>query len=180
MTGTYRVANLSESIMRARVGDILGLEAIFYRDFGMNYSHEVWSEENFLYPLPGKWELSKIAFDAADRVIAFWIASHDGARDLRGHRGGTHPDWRRSGVWRDFFERIRADGRRLGLKTMSHTVNAANPNAVPAWTRLGFRILSGDELCAFKVRRHRDADRIVGDTLVTPEGYAYYALYQEI
>ena len=180
MSGAYRVANLNETVMRARVADILALEAIFYRDFGLNYSHEVWNEGNFLYPLPGKWELSKIAFDEQEQVIGFWIASHDGAEDLRGHRGGTHPDWRRSGVWRDFFERIRADGRRLGLKTMSHTVNAANPNAVRAWTALGFRILSGGELAAFKVRRRRDADRIAGDTLVSPEGHAYYALVQDI
>ncbi len=166
--------------MRARIADMLALEKIFYRDFGLNYSHEVWTEQNFLYPLPGKWELSKIAFDDDDRVIAFWIASHDGAADLRGHRGGTHPDWRRSGVWRDCFERIRADGRRLGLKTMSHTVNADNPNAVRAWTALGFRILSGDELAAFKARRHREGDRIVGEKLISPEGYAYHALYQEI
>jgi len=63
---------------------------------------------------------------------------------------------------------------------MSHTVNADNPNAVRTWTALGFRVLSGEELSAFKARRHRDTDRIESDKLVSPDGHAYYALYQEI
>ncbi len=180
MNRRFRVENLTEEIMRARLADILSLEKLFYRQFGVSYSHEVWSEKNFLYPLPGKWQLSKAAFDDADQLIAFWIASQDGAEDLRGHRGGTHPDWRGAGIWRAFFDAIYADGRRLGLKYMSHTVNAANPTAVRAWLALGFRILCGPELAEFQRRRGREHERIEGDRLITPEGYAYHALFQEI
>ena len=176
----YRVETLTEELMRERMRDVLALEELFYRQFGINYSHEVWTEKHFLHPLPGRWELSKAAFDGNVQLVGFWIASYQDKEDLRGHRGGVHPDWRGAGIWRAFFEAIYADGKRLGFKYMSHTVNAANPAAVLAWLALGFRILSGAELQAFKVRRGRLHDRIEADRLISPEGYAYYALHQDI
>ena len=180
MTGAYRVVDLDAVLMQSRLADILALEALFYRDFGLNYSHELWNAEHFLLPRPGKWKLSKAAIAGDDRLIGFWIASHDGVEELRGHRGGTHPDWRGAGIWRVFYERIYADGQQLGLKTMSHTVSAFNPNAVRAWQALGFRILSGPALEQFRTQRGRDEERIEGDRLVTPQGFAYHALFQEI
>src|SRR5215510_8858576 len=180
MDRRYRIETLTEELMRERVQDILALEEVFYRQFGMSYSHEVWTEKHFLHPLPGKWELSKIAFDQDDKVIGFWVSSYQDKEELRGHRAGVHPDWRGAGILRALFAANYADGKRLGFVYVSGTTSVANPASLPAWLALGFRILSGAEVEASKVRRGRTHDRIEGDQIVSPEGYRNYALRREI
>jgi GNAT superfamily N-acetyltransferase len=180
MERRYRIETFTEELMHARVREVLALEEVFYRQFGLSYSHEIWTERHFLYPLPGKWELSNVAFDKDDRLVGFWISSYQNNEELRGHRAGVHPEWRGAGVLRALFEAVHTDAKRLGFKYISGTTNAANPASLPAWLALGFQVLSGAELAAFKARRGRDRDRIEGDHLVSPEGYAYYALQRDI
>lgn len=176
----YQIETLTEELMRARVQDILALEELFYRQFGLNYANEVWTEKHFLYPLLGKWELSKVAFDEEDRLIGFWISSYLNKEELRGHRAGTHPEWRGTKILRALFEDVYANAKRLGFSYISGTTNAANPASLPAWLALGFRIVSGSELETFRVRRGREHDHIEENFLVSPEGYRYYALCRDI
>ena len=44
MDRRHRGETLTQELMRERVHDILALEELFYRQFGMSYSHEVWTE----------------------------------------------------------------------------------------------------------------------------------------
>jgi GNAT superfamily N-acetyltransferase len=180
VTDSYRIETLSEETVQTRLDEILEFERMLYSQLGTRYSHVVWGRNEFLLLLPGKWELSKVAVDDHGALIGLWIASHDGVEDLRGHRGGVRREWRHTGIWRALFEQIYADGKNLGLKYMSHTVNADNPGAVAAWQALGFRILEGEELEAFRLRRGRDDDRIEDSRLVSPDGHAYCALKLEI
>jgi ribosomal protein S18 acetylase RimI-like enzyme len=177
---SYRIETLTEELMQQRVQDILVLEALFYRQFGLDYSHEVWTEKHFLYSLPGKWELSKVAIDEAANLVGFAIASHDGKEELRGHRGGVHPDWRPFGVWRALLDAIWTHGQRLGLKDVYFTVRVDNRQARLAYVFQGYRGLSNTELEEFRKRRGRYNDRIEGNRLISPEGYAYYAMHKKI
>ena len=177
----YRIETFNEELMQARVHEVLALEAVFYRHLGRVYADEVWEEKHFLSPRLGKWELSKAVFSVADdKLIGFWIASCQDKKDLHTHRVGIHPDWRGIGILRTLFEAIYTDGKRLGLKYISAITDVANLNSWSASRALGYRILSGAELEAFKVNRGRDHDRIEGNQLVSPEGYRYYALQRDI
>lgn len=176
----HRIETLTEELMRERVHEILALEAIFYRHLAMVYADEVWTEKHFLSPRPGKWELSKAVFAADDKLLGFWIASVQDEEDLHTHRLGIHPDWRGVGILRALFAAVYTDGKRLGLKYISAITNVANLNSWSSSLTLGYRILSGAELEAFKVRRGRDRDRIEGNQLVSPEGHRYYAVRRDI
>jgi len=178
----YRVETFTEELMRARLHDVLALEELFYRQLGMSYAHEVWTEKHFLYPLPGKWELSKAAFAENNKLIGFMIYSYQEQEqeELRGHRGGVHPEWRNAGIMRAIIAAVCTNAKPLGFKYISGTTNAANLVSLPAWAALGYRILSGPELEAFRVRRGRNLDRIEGNRLVSPEGYTYHALRRDI
>jgi GNAT superfamily N-acetyltransferase len=180
MSNQLRIGPLTFETMLKRMDELLALDGLFYAQFGEIYSPEIWTEKHFLHPLPQKWLLSKIVFDHNDHLIGFWIASSDGKEELRDHRGGIHPVWRGAGIWRLLFERVYDDGKRLGLKCMSHTVIANNHNSVRASQEFGFRMLSGEELECFRVRRLREQDRIEDNRLISPDGHAYYAFQRAI
>jgi GNAT superfamily N-acetyltransferase len=180
MERRYRIETFTEELMRARVREALALEELFYHEFGMSYAHEVWTEKHFLHSLPGKWELSKVAFAEADNLVGFAIASHDGKEELRGHRGGVHPDWRPLGVWRALIDAVYAEGRGLGLRDVYFTVSVKNRQARLAYVFQGYRVLSAAGLEEFRQRRGRCNHQIEGNRLISPEGFAYYAMHKAI
>jgi ribosomal protein S18 acetylase RimI-like enzyme len=176
----FRIESLTEELMRTRMHEVLALEELFYREFGMSYAHEVWTEKHFLYSLPGKWELSKAAFDEGDQLIGYVITSHDGREEARAHRGGVLSHWRSLGVWRVLLDAMWADAKRLGLKEIYLTVRVDNRQARLAYVFQGYRALSGTELEEFRERRGRYNYRIAGNRLISPEGYAYYTMHKEV
>src|SRR4051812_22215762 len=109
----FRRETLTEELLRTRLREVLALEEEFYREFGMSYAHEVWTEKHFLHSLPGKWELSKAAFDEDDKLIGYVIASYDGGQEARAHRGGVLANWRPAGVWRVLLDAVGANAKRL-------------------------------------------------------------------
>jgi ribosomal protein S18 acetylase RimI-like enzyme len=98
---------------------------------------ERWGAEHFLQELPGKWECSRVAFDAEGRLAGFAIASLK-KEALHLHRLVVGPPHRRSGLGTRLLLAMAHCAQHHALPTVTLKLDRANTDAWRLYERLGF------------------------------------------
>lgn len=121
------------------------------KELGEVYSEEIWNGNNFLYELPGKWDYSRLALTADDKICGFWIASvnSNSSVGVYTHRVAVKKEHRRYGIAKQMFLDIFNDVKQNKFKRMTLSVSVLNNHAISFYKSVGFFQLSGDELAEF-------------------------------
>ena len=108
---------------------------------GADMEWETWTPENLLSDLPGKFELSQVAFDG-ETPAGYLIAS---LRDnlVHIHHIVISPAHRGQGIGSRLLRTAARLARdRYGLDTARLKVHRTNPRAISLYERLGFQLVS--------------------------------------
>ena len=166
------VVKLTKNILRAHLPQVIELENLVLEEFGDVYSEERWSEENFLFDLPGKWDYSRLALDEEGKCQGFWIASAGPHQSVGvySHRVAVKKGLRRSRIAQRMFLDISDDARRNGFRRMTLSVCALNIYSIAFYEALGFTRLMGEGLMNFAEHKGLKA-KVVNDYLQEKSGH---------
>lgn len=105
---------------------------------------EPWSQAHFLLELPGKWELSQLAF-VNSAIFGFCIASRkENAAHI--HRFVVAPEFRGKGLGIELMNWFTSIVKNNDLKSITLKVATINTRAMDFYLRYGFNFLEQDEL----------------------------------
>jgi len=111
---------------------------------------ESWSLDNYIYELPGKWNLSLCIIDIETKVIAGFLIASDKGAFYHIHKYAVHPDFRSAGLGSmllEYFEEaIRKEGR---YNSIGLFVDCSNDNAIRFYIKNGFEYKYRTESMSF-------------------------------
>lgn len=119
---------LTKSEMTKRIKEILLIDQAIVG--------EGWSEENFLFDLPEKWELSRQIL-AHDLIAGFLIASHKN-NAIHIHRLVVSNKFQNMGIGKQLVDEILAAARGRKIKLITLKVLSTNTDAIRFYERLRF------------------------------------------
>jgi ribosomal protein S18 acetylase RimI-like enzyme len=91
-----KIVVMSRHVLEVYIRKVVELDALMLSTLGRDYSETGWTEENFRYDLPFKWELSRLAVNG-ERMAGFWIASASVPGNCHTHRVAVHPAYQGQG-----------------------------------------------------------------------------------
>jgi ribosomal protein S18 acetylase RimI-like enzyme len=138
---------------RIYIDDIVILEKKVWNKFGDLYDKVFWNEENFLLPLPSKWDLSTL-WVINNSVIGFSIAYK--FKKSWGHisRGAVDPDYLGKNIGYEMFEHQKNIMMQKCSK-ITVDVRSSNKPANKLFLKLGFKQLKGADLVDYTIQRDR-------------------------
>jgi ribosomal-protein-alanine N-acetyltransferase len=153
-----KIVVMSRHVLEVYIRKVVELDALMLSTLGRDYSETGWTEENFRYDLPFKWELSRLAVNG-ERMAGFWIASASVPGNCHTHRVAVHPAYQGQGIGRAMFEALARDARAHGpgVETMTLEVGYGNCAAKAFYRELGFESLQRDAIRAYLRARGRAA-----------------------
>jgi ribosomal protein S18 acetylase RimI-like enzyme len=150
-----------------------------FDDLRTDYADEPWTDANFDYPLPGKFDLSFVV-SRGSRVLGFWIASERVAGEAHTHRVAVDPSSRNGVLSRRLFCAFwRAAITRASVRRMTVEVGANNIRARAFYETLGFRPASPRETKSYLDARGR-SELINGVEIVASGGGRSVAMFRPI
>lgn len=181
-TRPLTIVTLDDDRLQRHGAALAGLDRLVMAEMGLHFSDEPWDERNFLYPVPGKPELSLAALEAGERVVAFWMASCSPHPEVGvyTHRVAVHPAARGRGVGRRLLEPHLARSRRRGHRRLSLSVSALNPGALRFYRRAGFEPLRGPELVSFVAVRGMGCRVVAADRIEEAGGHRKFVLARAV
>jgi ribosomal protein S18 acetylase RimI-like enzyme len=133
----WRIERATQAVVRRHAGALVALDDKLRAEFGGMYSDEPWTAKAFMAQRPGKWVLSRLAFEG-DRPCGFWIASHTGGQ-AHTHRVGIGASSRGQGLLHALAEEVHRAAREAGARRMTLYVKPENQIASRAYRRIGYR-----------------------------------------
>ena len=154
---------------RIYIDDIVILEKKVWNKFGDLYDKVFWNEENFLLPLPSKWDLSTL-WVINNSVIGFSIAYK--FKKSWGHisRMAVDPDYQGKNIGYKLFEH-QINIMMQKCSKITFDVRSSNIPLIKISLKLGFKQLKGADLVDYTIQR----DRTKVDYL---DNNPYYYAYQ--
>lgn len=142
------------------------------------YSREIWSEENFMRDLPGKWENSFVVVDE-NIICAFAICSKSDSKTLHIHRLAVCSEYK-GGIASNMLMSAIEGGVQADRITL--IVSTENVSAVHYYRRHGFEIISGDELDFFIYKREIHAYHVGDDYYIDNSIYrdSHYVMCKKV
>lgn len=110
-----QIRKLTKTLLEENLNRLLNLETYY-----SNEEHEQWSKDNFLLPLEGKFDLSRIAFDD-EKIAGYIILSIKKDNNLifgYVHRAFINLEHRNSLLYLGLFSNARKDLKSLGIDTL--------------------------------------------------------------
>ncbi len=130
MPAGYAIRTLSANGVRAHLDAILAIAA--------DVEGEQWGCENFLWELPGKWDLSFALWSAEELPVAYAILSCK-ERDAHIHHFMVAAELRGEGLGAGMLREAERRGALMKCRRLTLKVAKANVGAQQFYTRHGFR-----------------------------------------
>jgi len=157
---------------------LAGIDSALIAELGTAYSHVPWRVEEFVKPLPGKWQHSFVAVDGA-QPAGFWIAWARGA-DIHTSRVALIAGARGQGVGRRLFDAVLAAARQSHARRITLTVSTPNVVAQRFYAGLAFHRMRGACLDSFVRETGRqgrvdddEIEEVIGGTRVRYTAWAF-------
>lgn len=101
---------------------------------------QYWSKENFMLPLPGKWEVSFVAVESrnTDKIVGFIICSIKNGDILYEHKLFVDSDYRNQGIGKMLLYASLSKAKKMEIGTISLNVYEESENARGLYESLGF------------------------------------------
>jgi RimJ/RimL family protein N-acetyltransferase len=135
---------------------LVALDERTMAELGQDFSDEVWTENNFAYPLPGKFDMSFVA-TLDGELVGFWIGSERVRGEAHAHRAAVEARWRTGAIalcfWSAFW---RAAAARGGIRKLTSEMSPANARMRAFHELCGYRVLDPDETRAYLAARGRE------------------------
>lgn len=124
------ITPLAKSELLRQIKDIMVLDQVIVG--------ERWSEINFLFDLPEKWELS-LQILAEERIAGFLIASLKN-QCIHIHRLAVSNQFQNLGLGKQMVNLIQKEARRKNINFITLKVLYSNTGAIRFYKRLGFEL----------------------------------------
>lgn len=101
---------------------------------------QYWSKENFMLPLPRKWEVSFVAVESrnTDKIVGFIICSIKNGEILYEHKLFVDSDYRKQGIGKMLLYASLSKAKEMGIEKISLNVYEESENARNLYESLGF------------------------------------------
>jgi ribosomal protein S18 acetylase RimI-like enzyme len=172
-----RVIPLDEDSISQHLKQLVALDQYFIKKYGSDFTTFEWNEENFTYPVPGKWKHSFLAFcDTKNEVIGYWIASHSVAGVCHTHRVAVSDEFQGKNIGKLLFDAVNDSAKE---NIFAFTVEAArnNTKAINFYEGLGFRVVDDSKTVKdYLSSRGREA-RVIEGVIKENDDSEYHMLF---
>lgn len=156
--GELTVLALDQSLAQQVKAALARIDAAIYSTLGRTYAPGPWAEENFVFMVPGKWDLSCICYRDWE-VIGFWIVGVTMPGLGFVYRVGFDPSVQGKGWGKASFawvwDRLQEKRAQYGLEALGLEVSADNHGAIRFYKSLGFSAMAGQSLEAYLAKTPR-------------------------
>ncbi|MEW5820536.1 MAG: GNAT family N-acetyltransferase, partial [Cyanobacteriota bacterium] len=101
-------------------------------------SKNIWSKDQYLYDISGKWIYSNIAFSDKLQVLGFILASEKVTFNVHIHKWYTKNNLRGQGIGTELYNFLCDKAQQNNIQTISIKVYKENSQALNYYKRLGF------------------------------------------
>lgn len=129
----FRIEVLTKRLMETHLAELINLDK--------DVLGETWTESNFLRDLPGKWELSKVAFATSGKLAGFVIVSTK-PESAHVHRIAVCGKCRRRGLGRLLITAAGKEVDRQDIRQMTCKVREDNTVSQIMMQRLGWECVA--------------------------------------
>ena len=145
-----------------------------FDEMGLFYSEELWQKHHFELELPGKREFSQVVLDGTSNVQGFWIASRKENNVHFTHRVATRrgasstSDMSVGSLMGEVSLRI---AQEAGCTQAHLTISHKNRGAIRFYRRLGYQIVTGNDLRCWANQWGYADNSLADDSIVITDHY---------